>query len=184
MNHSHHRNSFLYSYFPLSLVPSSKNTVCLFQGSSKHRSSHGTNILLELLDLGRWGQPIRSMLYQNFGNQLTTWIAEHPWRPKVSTTSLRKTEIALRANVAARAFTLGIAVAQWLRCCATNRKVAGSISLLSAVEQCGRVWWSVVKGIVSEFQWAVRAEGKVRLCSLQLQWREVNKCKWEKGTKP
>jgi len=33
----------------------------------------------------------------------------------------------------------GTAVAQWLRCCATNRKVAGSIwSLLLAVVECGR----------------------------------------------
>jgi len=40
--------------------------------------------------------------------------------------------------------TVGTAVAQWLRCCATNRKVAGSIpaghSLLYALERRGRAF--------------------------------------------
>ena len=33
----------------------------------------------------------------------------------------------LRNNKEMFIFTMGTAVAQWLRCCATNRKVAGSI---------------------------------------------------------
>ena len=75
---------------------------------------------------------------------------------------------ALKAGVTARAIntTVGTAIAQWLRCCATNRKVADSIP----------------DGVIEIFHWHNPSDRTMALGSTQpLTEMSVRNISWGKG---